>query len=557
MLVRSPTSKSVVFHYSPDGQKVLYIQDISHDPTPAEANADLPKTKGRVVDNLFYRHWTDWRDGKYSNLFYAPYTDGKLGASVDVMRAPFDTPLKPDGGMEQITWSPDSRFIVYTSRKLPGTEESKSTNSDLYLFELASGKTLNITEGMLGYDRDPAFSPDGHYLAWTSMEHAGNEADRTRLMLLDTRTQQRTELTEGWDFEANAPQWATDSKSIYFLSSTDFTYHLFKVGLADKKIHRLTSGQHDYHDFKVAGNQLISARTAMDSPAEIYAVDAQVGSARQLTFATDPVWKNIAKGKVERHTVRTTDGKDMNAWVILPPDFDPTKKYPALLYCQGGPQSPVSQFFSYRWNFELMAANGYVIIAPCRRGMPGSGQAWNDAIQGDWGGQPMQDLLSATDYLARQPYVDAQNMGAVGASYGGYSVYWLAGHHQKRFKTFIAHDGVFNLESFYGTTEEMWFPNHDFGGAYWDKKKPETYLKDSPHLFVQNWDTPLLVISNELDFRVPFSEGAQAFQAAQLRGIPSRMLTFPDEGHWMSKPQNSLLWQRTFFDWLGRYLKKA
>lgn len=544
------------FHYSPDGKKLLYVQSVQHIAPPSQSNADLPKTTGRVSESLFYRHWKEWRDGKFSNLFYAAYTDGKLGAISTVMNEAYDTPLKPLGGMEQIAWSADSRFILYTCRKLDGTAESQSTNSDLYLYELANGKTLNVTEGMLGYDQDPVFSPDGHYLAWTSMERPGYESDRTRLMVLDLRTNERRELTEGWTYEANAPKWAPDSKSLYFQSATDFTYQLFQIGLNDKKPRRITSGQHDYGDFKVAGNQLIATRVAMDMPGEVYAVDAQSGADRRLTFVTDDVWKTVSKGKVERHTVKTTDGKDMNAWVILPPDFDPAKKYPALLYCQGGPQSAVSQFFSYRWNFELMAAQGYVVIAPCRRGMPGSGQAWNDAIQGDWGGQPMQDLLSATDYIAKQPYVDAQNLGAVGASYGGYSVYWLAGHHQKRFKTFIAHDGVFNLESFYGTTEELWFPDHDFGGAYWKKEKPATYLKDSPHLFVQNWDTPILVITNELDFRVPFTEGAQAFQAAQLRGIPSKMLSFPDEGHWMSKPQNSLLWQRTYFDWLGKYLKK-
>ncbi len=543
------------FHYSPDGKNILFTQDVKLEQSPAEKN-DLPKSKGRITDGLLYRHWTEWRDGTYSNIFLTGYADGKLtGTPKNIMNERYDSPLKPDGGMEQITWSPDSRFIVYTCRKLTGTAEAISTNADLYAYELSSGKTLNFTADLPGYDRDPVFSPDGRYLAWTSLARAGYEADRPRLMILDTRNQQRTELTEGWDFEANSPQWAADSKSIYFLSTEDFTYQFYQVTLANKKIRRITEGQHDYGSLKVAGKELIGSRYSMAAPAEIFAVNEKTGVARQLSTATNTPWENISKGKVERRTVKTTDGKNMNVWMIFPPDFDATKKYPTLLYCQGGPQSAVSQFFSYRWNFQLMAANGYIVVAPCRRGMPGSGQAWNDAIIGDWSGLPMQDLLSATDYAAKEPYVDATKMGAVGASYGGYSVYWLAGNHQKRFKTFISHCGLFNLESFYGTTEEVWFPNNDFEGAYWTTPTPKMYAKASPHRFVQNWDTPILVIHNELDFRVPFGEGMQAFQAAQLRGIPSRFLSFPDEGHWVRKPQNSILWQRTFFDWLDKYLK--
>jgi dipeptidyl aminopeptidase/acylaminoacyl peptidase len=471
------------------------------------------------------------------------------------MNERFDSPLAPMGGMEQITWSPDCHWIVYTCRKLNGTQEALSTNSDLYAFEIASGKTVNLTEDLHGYDLDPTFSPDGHYLAWTSMARAGNEADRTRLMVLDTRTQQRTEWTAGWDYEANHPQWAADSKSIYFLSSTDFTYQMFQIGADDKKIRRITEGLHDYTGLQVAGNSLIGIRVSMTSPAEVFAVDPQTGSARQISSVTADPWDKIAKAKVERRTVKTVDGKDMNVWMVFPPDFDPAKKYPALLYCQGGPQSALSQFFSYRWNPQLMASNGYVVVLPCRRGMPGAGQAWCDEISGDWGGLAMQDLLAATDYAAKQPGIDASRMGAVGASFGGYSVYWLEGNHQKRFKTFISHCGIFNLESFYASTEEVWFANNDLGGPYWQNPKPVSYQKFSPHLFVQNWDTPILIIDNELDYRIPVTEGMQAFQAAQLRGIPSRFLYFPDEGHWMGKAQNSILWQRVFFDWLDKYLK--
>jgi dipeptidyl aminopeptidase/acylaminoacyl peptidase len=544
------------FHYAPDGQRILFTQDVKLDNTAAENNPDLPNTTGRVIDGLFFRHWKSWHDYKYSNIFFADYADGKLTSKpINIMNERFDSPLTPMGGMEQITWSRDSRFIVYVCRKLHGTDEAQSTNSDLYAYELASGKTLNFTADLPGYDLDPIFSPDGRYLAWTSMARAGNEADRTRLMVLDTRTQQRTELTESWDFEANHPQWAADSKSLYFLSSENFTYQYYQINVADKKIRRITDGQHDYISLKIAGNELIGARNSMAAPAEILAVNAQTGAARQLSFATGDPWGNIAKGKVERRTVKTADGKNMNVWLIFPPDFDPAKKYPALLYCQGGPQSALSQFFSYRWNMQMMAANGYIVVAPCRRGMPGSGSAWNDAISGDWGGGAMQDLLAASDFAAKEPYIDAARMGAVGASFGGYAVYWLAGNHQKRFKTFIAHCGIFNLESFYGETEEIWFVNNDLEGAYWQSPKPKTYTQFSPHLHVQNWDTSILVIHNELDFRIPVTQGMQAFTAAQLRGIPSRFLYFPDEGHWVQKAQNSILWQRTFFDWLDKYLK--
>jgi dipeptidyl aminopeptidase/acylaminoacyl peptidase len=542
------------FHYSPNGQKVLYTRDVKHDLSAAEANPDLPQTTGRVIDGLFYRHWKSWRNGQYSNVFYANYQDSKLGEEVSVMKEPFDSPLAPMGGMEQITWSPDGRWIVYTCRKLSGTAEAQSTNSDLFAFEVASGKMLNFTADLPGYDLDPTFSPDGKHLAWTSMERPGYEADRTRLMVLDLSTQFRTELTEGWDYEANSPQWAADSKSLFFLSSTDFTYQMYQVTLADKKIRRVTEGQHDFTALKVAGNTLVGTRTSMAAPAELYAVNAQTGDTRALTTVTSDPWNSIAKGKVERRTVKTVDGKNMNVWFVFPPNFDPKKKYPAVVVCQGGPQSALSQGFSFRWNMQLMAANGYVVVAPCRRGMPGSGSAWNDAITGDWGGKPMQDLLSATDFAAKEPGVDGTRIGAAGASFGGYSVYWLAGNHNKRFKAFISHCGIFNLESFYTETEEVWFPNYDFEGAYWNTPKPNNY-KFSPHLFVQNWDTPILVVHNELDFRIPVTEGMQAFQAAQLRGIPSRFLYFPDEGHWMAKAQNSILWQRTFFAWLDKYLK--
>jgi dipeptidyl aminopeptidase/acylaminoacyl peptidase len=548
------------FHYAPDGKHILFTQDVKLDAKPTEIHPDLPKTSGRVSDGLMYRHWKSWHDYQYSHVFYVSY-DGKslIGTPKDIMAGEkFDCPLRPLGGMEQIQWSPDGKRIAYTCRKLSGTEEAKSTNSDIYLYDLAAGTTANICSDLLGYDIDPVFSPDGRYIAWTSQERPGYEADRTRLMVQDLATNQRRELTAGWQWECNHPQWATDSKSLYFLSSQDYTYQIYQVGLADAKINRLTTGRHDYNALKVGQNgTLIATRTANDAPPEVFAVKAATGEARAISHVNDVLWGGISKGKVERHTVKTTDGKDMNAWVVLPPDFDATKKYPTLVVCQGGPQSAMSQNFSFRWNYQLMANQGYVVIAPCRRGMPGGpeGQAWNDAIAGDWGGQAMQDLLSATDYMRDKPYVNKDAVGAVGASFGGYSVYWLAGNHNKRFSAFISHCGMFNTTSWYGTTEEMWFAQHDLGADYWSKPTDKAWEQFSPHRFVDKWDTPMLVIHNELDFRVPFSEGMQAFNAAQMRGIPSRMLSFPDEGHWMSKPQNSILWQREFYGWLDQWLK--
>ncbi len=545
------------FAYSPNGQHLLFVQRVKFDLTPTDRYPDLPKATGRIYDSLFYRHWKSWYDQHHNNIFYIHYRNGRVfGSPVNIMNEPYDSPLRPLGGMEQITWSPDGRFIVYTCRKLKGTAESLSTNSDLYLYELASGKTLNITEGMPGYDMDPIFSPDGRYLAWTSMEKAGYEADRTRIMLLDTRTNDRWELTEGWKWEANHPQWAADGKSLYFLSATDFTYQIYQISL-DRNVRRITNGLHDYTKVLVAADRLVATRVSMTQPPEVFSVNPQTGQALSISQATAEVWNNILPATVERRSVKTTDGKDMNVWFVLPPNFDPRKKYPALLYCQGGPQSALSQFFSFRWNFYLMASQGYVVVAPCRRGMPGGpeGQDWNAAISGDWGGQAMRDLLSAADAAAREPFIDAERMGAVGASFGGYSVFWLAGNHQKRFKVFIAHCGMFNTISWYGTTEELFFANHDLGGPYWERPGDLAWSIFSPHVHVKNWDTPILIFHNELDFRVPLSEGLQAFQAAQLLGIPSRLVVFPDEGHWMTKPQNSILWQREFFGWLERYLK--
>lgn len=543
------------FAYSPKGNHILFIQDVKFDKTPTEIHKDLPLATARIMDDLMYRHWKNWHDYKYSNIFFAPYKDGKLaGRPINIINDAYDSPLNPFGGMEQITWSPDGSKIAYTCKKKKGKEWAKSTNSDIYVYDISSGDTYNLTKGMNGYDIDPVFSPDGTMVAWNSMKRDGFESDRNRVFISDIKGNKKVELTEGLDRSMNHPQWSADGKTIYCTAGVRATNQFFSIDVASKKSNQLTKGVHNYYGFGVSKGGIIASRASMSMPHELYQVDLKDGKSKQLTYINKAIVGKLKMGEVKERTVKTTDGKDMLVWMIYPPDFDPTKKYPTLLYCQGGPQSAVSQFWSYRWNFQLMAANKYIIVAPNRRGLPSFGREWNDAISGDWGGQAMKDYLSAIDDAKKEPYVDADRLGAVGASYGGYSVYWLAGNHQKRFKSFISHCGLFNLESWYGTTEELFFADFDLKGAYWDKPQPKSYQTDSPHDYVQNWDTPILVIHNEKDFRVPLGEGMQAFQAAQLKGLKSRFLYYPDEGHWVQKPQNGILWHREFFKWLEETL---
>jgi dipeptidyl aminopeptidase/acylaminoacyl peptidase len=545
------------FAYSPKGDKLLYTLRVKLDKTVNDLYPDLPKANARLESDLMYRHWDSWSDFSYSHIFVTPYSDGKLGDATDIMKDErFDCPMLPWGGMEQISWSPDGNMIAYCCKKLTGKEYSLSTNSDIYLFDLTKATTKNISSSNQGYDQDPVFSPDGKKIVWRSMERNGFEADKDRIMIYDLAKDTFSDYSIGFDQSSASFAWSPDSKQIYFLSATKGTEQIFTLDVITRKIRKISEGMHDYVAFVVSNSGLIGARQSMLDPTELFRIDLS-GKEIQLTFTNRNILKDIHSAKVEGRWITTTDHKKMLVWVIYPPDFNPNKKYPALLYCEGGPQSMVSQFFSYRWNFQMMAANDYIVVAPNRHGLPGFGQEWNDQISGDYGGQNMKDYLVAIDSLSTEPYIDKNRLGAVGASYGGFSVLWLAGHHEKRFKAFISHCGMFNLEDQYLTTEEMWFVNWDLGGPYWEKNNPKVdhSYANSPHKFVDKWDTPIMIVEGENDFRIPYTQGMAAFNAAQLRGIPSKYMHFPDECHWVLKPQDSVLWQREFFTWLDTWLK--
>jgi len=545
------------FCYSPDGKKMLYTKEVVIDKNVKDLYPDLPLSSGRIITDLMYRHWDSWVDS-YSHIYIADYDGSKLSNDIDIMKdEPYESPLKPFGGMEQITWRPDSKVIAYTCRKKKGKEYSLSTNSDIYLYNLGSQKTTNLTEGMMGYDVAPVYSPDCKKIAWQSMEHDGYESDKNRIFICDFETKTKADFTKDFDQNAEGLAWGDDSKSIYFISDIQATDEIYRLDIADGKFTRLTEGVHNYTGIIPAGKQLIATRMSMSTPVEIYSVDATTGKDTQVTFTNKELLDQLKMGTIEKRWIRTTDNKEELTWIIYPPDFDKTRKYPTLLYCEGGPQSTVSQFWSFRWNFQMMAANDYIIVAPNRRGLPGFGQKWNEQISGDYGGQNMLDYLSAIDAMSKEPFVNKDKLGCIGASYGGFSVYWLAGNHNKRFKAFIAHDGMFDLESQYLATEEMWFVNWDLGGPFWDKNNmvAQRSFANSPSRFVQNWDTPILVVHSELDYRIPVSQGMEAFNAAILRNVPAQFLYFPDENHWVLKPQNGILWQRTFYAWLDKWLK--
>jgi len=547
------------FTYSPDGKRVLFIQSVKSITRPGEQYADLPQASGRVVDELMYKHWDHWVES-VTHPFVADVSGNKLTNIKDLLEGePYEAPLAPFGGMEQLAWSPDGRSVAYTSRKKSGKDYSVSTNSDIYLYDLESGETRNMTEGMEGYDINPQFSPDGHHLAWQSMERDGYESDKNRLFVMDLSTGEKRYVTEHFDYNTDAFVWNSDNKTLWMVAPVQGTTQLYRADITTSEITPITRGMHDYTTVALGNNRLIACRQSLSQPTEIYAVDITTGEATDLSQENKEMLDQLNMGMVEERWIDTSDGKKMLTWVVYPPDFDPAKKYPALLYCQGGPQSMVSQFWSYRWNLQMMAASGYIVVAPNRRGLPGFGQEWLEQISGDYGGQNMKDYLSAIDAVAQESFVDEARLGCTGASYGGFSVYWLAGNHDKRFKAFLSHAGIFNLEAQYLETEEMWFANWDMGGPYWDKSNAvaqRTY-ENSPHRFVERWDTPIMITHGEKDYRILASQGMMAFNAAQLRDIPSRMLIFPDENHWIAKPQNGILFQREFFRWFDRWLKEG
>ena len=546
------------FLVSPDGKKVLVISSVKYGRTAADVYHDLPKANARIIDDLMYKHWDEWVT-EIPHPFIADFDGYSLKNIKDIMDGePYESPMKPFGGIESFAWSPDSKQVVYVSRKKTGMEYAVSTNSDLYLYDIEKTTTRNLTEGMMGYDTAPAFSPDGTQLAWLSMEHDGYESDKNRIFVMDMATGTRTDLTANWDYTADAIAWNPNGKSIYFLAPYLGVTPIFSIDVATKAVSMVTSGA-DIADYAalapVDDKTIVTMRHSMLYPNEIFSVTDRKATA--LTDVNRDVLSQIDAPSLEKVMVPTTDGKEMTTWVVLPPNFDPAKKYPAILYCQGGPQQAVSQFWSYRWNLMLMASNGYIVIAPNRRGLPGFGTEWNAQISGDYPGQNMQDYLSAVDYMKQRPYVDGDHIGAVGASYGGFSVYMLAGIHENRFAALIAHAGIFNTEAQYLETEEMWFANWDLGGAFWEKDNAvaQRTFANSPHKFVDRWNTPILVTHGEYDYRILSSQGEMAFNAARLRGVPAEMVIFPDENHWILKPQNAILWQRVFFRWLDRWLK--
>lgn len=542
------------FKYAPKQNLILYTKMVKLDKDVHDIHPDLPKANALITENLMYRHWNAWTDYSYSHIFIADYP--AFSNTIDIMQGElFSSPIPNYGGMEEINFSPDGNTVAYTSKKKTGKDFALSTNADIYLYDVNTRTTKNISAPNAGYDIAPAFSPDGNLIAWESMPTDGFESEKKRLFIHDFRTGKTTDYSADFGESVESITFSADNKTVYFISGTKATYQIYALDMAKKQIRQITQGRHDYRTFSIANaNTLVGVRESMESPADIYLIDISKGTQTQLSFINKEILQNIASITIEERWVETSDGKQMLTWVILPPNFDRNKKYPAVLFCQGGPQSAVSQFFSYRWNFQMMASRGYIIIAPNRRGLPTFGEEWNNQISLDYGGQNMKDYLSAVDAIAKEPFVDETKLGCVGASYGGFSVYWLAGNHNKRFKTFIAHCGMFNLESWYGTTEELFFANHDIGGAYWENPKPESYAI-SPHHFIGNWDTPLLVIHGGNDFRIPYTEGMQAYNAAQIKGIPSRFLYFPDETHFVLKPQNSILWHREFMNWLDRWLK--
>ena len=540
-----------IFSISPDSKKIYFTKRVKLDQTANEKH-NLPKANVRIINDLMYRHWNYWSDFSYSHIFVSAFDGSAVSEGKDIMAGQrFESPSAPYFDEGEIAWSPDGKSIAYTSKKLKGKADAVSTNSDIYLYNLETDKEINITEDNKGYDRYPVFSPDGSKIAYQSMERDGYEADLDRLFVYNIKEGTRTWVSKGWNFDVANVKW-NDESTMYFTCSYLGTSQIFKTDLKGKGVSKLTEGVHNLGAINVKSGVLVAELASMSMAPEVSTIDMKTGALKQITSVNKAIYDNIRMGKVEEKYIKTKDKKDLQMWVIYPPDFDSAKKYPALLFCEGGPQSALDQFWSYRWNMQMIAAKGYIVFAPNRRGVSGFGQEWKEQISGDYGGKNIQDYLDATDAMAKEPYIDAKRMGAVGASYGGYSVFYLAGVHNGRFKAFVSHCGVFNFESEYGSTEELWFPDKDYGGPYW-KNLPS--YKFSPHLMVDKWTTPILIITGQNDFRIPYTQSMEAFQAAQLHDVPSRLLFFEDEYHWVTKPQNAVIWQREFFEWLDTYLK--
>ena len=554
------------FGVAPGEKHIYYTQYVlAKEVNSADVHKDMDKSKARIYDDLMVRHWDYWDGGKYLHIFVADLSGEGVGEGVDIIgkESAWDAPLAPYFDHAEIAWSPDGKSLAYTCKPLTGTEYAVSTDSDIFVYNLESGATLNLCKQskiypFVGYDKYPVWSPSGKKIAFRSQERPGNEADKERLMVCDLESGDIKYLTADFDYHATNVVWA-DEQTIYFIAPIEATHQICRVEADGKsKVKVVTNGDHDINSFEIVSGKCVGSLMTISMASELFEFNLENGEKKQITDVNNFVYNNIKLGEVQKRWVKTTDGKRMLVWVILPPDFDENKKYPALLYCQGGPQSVVSQFWSYRWNFQLMAAQGYIVVAPNRRGVPSFGQEWLDQISGDYSGQNIRDYLSAIDDVAKEKWCDKEHLGCVGASYGGYSAFYLAGHHNKRFKAFIAHCGIFNFESMYGHTEELFFVNNDYGGAYWDKdnKTAMRSYANSPHKAVDKWDAPILIITGEKDYRIPYTQSLEAFTAARLRGIPARLVSFENEAHQVFKPQNSLVWNREFFGWLDKYLKK-
>ncbi len=549
----------VDYLFSPDETTLLYVQDIKARPVVTDVYPDLDKADARIIEDLMYKHWDEWVS-TMPHPFIAKVTAQPITEGLDLLAGePYEAPMRPFNGIEDIAFSPDGNLIAYACRKKTGLEYSLSTNSDIYLYNVSTGETTNVSEGLMGYDTNPVFSPDGRSLIWIGMEHDGYESDLQVMYLYDLAKKQYRPFTADFEYNIANPTWSADSKTIYFITCREALTHLYSYQLSNGKIKQITDGQYDYTGFDMNDKGVcVASRQSMTYPTELYMVNLKNGKTTVLTEEDKPMMSQLGDLTCEKRWMTTTDGGKMLTWVLYPPHFDKNKRYPSLLYCQGGPQNTISQFWSYRWNPRIMAEQGYIVILPNRHGVPGFGKAWNEQISGDYSGQNIQDYLTAADLMRQEPFIDPDRMGAVGASYGGYSVYYLAGVHEGRFSAFIAHAGIFNLEAQYLETEEKWFANWDMGGAPWEKDNAtaQRTFANSPHKLVDKWDTPILIIHGEHDFRILASQGMMAFDAAKMRGVPTKMLLFPEETHWVLKPQNALLWQRTFFDWLDRWLKK-